>query len=551
MITPFRVALVVESEYLAAWQHLMLTRLLALDAVTLTAVVVQPARPKRFLQRVKHYLLQGLHWLDAHLFSTPLHALQLVTWLDLVGDIPIYQRDSPRFQQWVVASEHVELVLDLSQYPPSADLLTLSRYGVWRVFHGKAIIMDARYCGVDEYAQCVPEIGSGLLCWRHASASAELLFYATTSTDGVSLNRSIERTLWKMADFVPQRVQELLQVGATAFFSHTNRRYAPEAMPQFVTLPAEPSFARLARVGWQYPLNLARKLYTHWFCHEQWVLLARDVGGSAQDICLLEQFRKWMPPSDRFWADPFLISHAGQQYVFFEELLYSRGIGHLACMRLNADGSHSEPVTILERPYHLSYPFIFEYQGQYYLIPETAANQTIEVYRCEEFPQRWVLEKTLMGDVEAYDATLLEHAGRWWMFVSMRSHPNCSPSEALYLFYSDSPLSTHWQAHPQNPVVAQASLARPAGRIFEENGQLYRPSQNCAGMYGRGLNINRILQLDTQHYREETVSRCVPDGACNLNGVHTLGLGEQVTISDAVHVHHRFDWLQRWMAKLA
>lgn len=549
MATPFRVALVVESEYLAAWQHLLLTRLLAVEGVTLAAVIVQSTQPKHFMQYVKHYLMQGVHWLDGHLFKMPLRALQAVSWLDLLGDIPIYQVDSPRFQQWV-ASQRVELVVDLSQHPPLADMMTLSRYGVWRVFHGQATITDARYCGVNEYAQRAPEISAGLLCWRQVNAPAELLFYATTSTDSVSLNRGVERTLWRMADFVPQRLQELLQVGEGKFFTHTAQRYAVGTIPQFTAF-AEPSLTLLAWVCWQYPFNVARKLYMHWFCHEQWVLLARDVSGLEQDFCLLEQFRKLMPPRDRFWADPFLVNYAGQQYVFFEELLYSRGIGHLACMRLNADGSHSAPVTVLERPYHLSYPFVFEYQGQYYLIPETAANQTIEVYRCEEFPQRWVLEKTLMRGVEAYDATLLEHAGRWWMFVSMRQHPSCSPNEALYLFYSDNPLSTDWQAHPQNPVVAQASRARPAGRIFQENGQLYRPSQNCAGMYGRGLNINRILQLDTQHYREETVSRCVPDGAFDLNGVHTFGVGEKVTVADAVHVHHRFDWLQRWIAKLA
>lgn len=548
MATPFRVALVVESEYLAAWQHLLLTRLLAVDGVILAAVVMQPAPPRRFMQRIKHRLLQGLHWLDARLFNTPLRALQAVTWLDLVGDIPIYQVGSPRFSQWL-ASQHVELVLDLSQHPPSANLLRVSRYGVWRVFHGQAVITDAHYCGMNEYVQRAPEISAGLLCWRQVNAPAELLFYATTSTDSVSLNRGVERTLWKVADFVAQRVQELLQAGATAFFSHAAERYATGVMPELASLSAEPRLMLLAQVYAQYPLNFVRKVYNHWFYHEQWVLLARDASGLGQDCCLLEQFRKWMPPRDRFWADPFLISHAGQQYVFFEELLYSRGIGHLACMRLNADGSHAEPVTVLERPYHLSYPFIFQYQGQYYLIPETAANQTIEIYRCEAFPQRWVLEKTLMRGVEAYDATLLEHAGRWWMFVSMRQHPSCSPNEALYLFYSDNPLSTDWQPHPQNPVVAQASLARPAGRIFAKNGQLYRPSQNCAGGYGRGLNINRILQLDTQHYREVTVSRCVPDGAFDLHGVHTLGVGEQVTVADAVHVHHRFDWLQRWVAK--
>lgn len=541
----FRVALIVEGEYLPAWQCLMLQRLQAGGNAVLVAVIFRRPVMAGWWQRFTVAMLRVVTFFDGKLFKSPLTAQMPASLLDLLGDVTLCEAGSKRYQQWL-ASQPLDLAIDLSGQEPLAELLAQTRFGIWRYFHGHPAEWRDRYVGMREYAGRQDEILSGVTCCRPDQPS-ECLFFATTSTDPASINRGIERTLWKMADFIPQRLHELAQVGEHAFFHNASVR--ARQLPPVQPCTHAPGLLTLLAIVWRYPGNLVRKLYIALFRNEQWVLLTRQTGNDGK-LFALDYFRKLIPPRDRFWADPFVVMHDGEQYVFFEELLYGRGIGHLACIRLNADGSYSEAVTVLEKPYHLSYPFIFQYQGQYYLIPETAANRTVEVYRCEAFPHRWVFEKNLMTGVEAYDATLLEHGGRWWMFVSMRHHPHCSPNEALYLFHADSPLSTEWQAHPQNPVVALASHARPAGRIFEQAGKLYRPSQNCAGVYGRGLNINLITQLDTHHYSEETISHCMPDGEHDMNGLHTLGIGEHLAVSDAVHVHRRLGGLDRWLVRL-
>lgn len=544
----FRVALIVDGEYISAWQHLMLERMQAAGNVMLVAVIFRPPVNPSPAQRANCFLLSVLHWFDARLFKAPANAQAPTSFLDLVGDVMLCTAGSRRYREWLTEQE-LDLAIDLTGQEPLAAVMATARYGVWRHFQGSPAALDDSYVGIREYANRHDEIVSGVERCLSGQPSPERIFYATTSTDPVSINRGIERTLWKMADFIPQRLRELAEVGEDVFFHNVRGRIRqfPVTQQYAATIPG---LLTTLRILWRYPGSFIRKVYNALFRNEQWILLTREAG-DASSICTLEHFRKLIPPRDRFWADPFVVEHEGEQYVFFEELIYAQGLGHLACIRLNADGSHSEPVTILEKPYHLSYPFIFKHKGQYYLIPETAGNRTIEVYRCEMFPHRWVFEKNLMEDVEAYDSTLLEHAGRWWMFVSMRSHQSCSPNEALYLFHADDPLSTEWQAHPQNPVVARASHARPAGRIFEEGGKLYRPSQNCAGVYGRGLNINLIRQLDVHDYREETVSCCMPDGAYDMNGVHTLAIGENISVSDAVHVHRRLGMLDRWVVKLS
>jgi hypothetical protein len=41
---------------------------------------------------------------------------------------------------------------------------------------------------------------------------------------------------------------------------------------------------------------------------------------------------------------------------------------------------------VLERPYHLSYPYVFFVGDDAFMLPETAANGAIELYRAVSFP---------------------------------------------------------------------------------------------------------------------------------------------------------------------
>ncbi len=547
-VSTFRAALIVDGEYISAWQYWMLERLLASRSVVLVGVVFRQPDAFSCQRKMNTALLKVLQYFDGKLFKCPITARVPTNILPLLGDVTLCDAGSKRYQA-LLADQGLDVAIDLSGQAPLPELLSAAKYGIWRYFYGSPACLSDRYANIHEYADRRDEIISGVERCMAGQDSPECIFSATTSTDMASINRGVERTLWKMADFIPQRLHELALVGEADFFRNVRGRIQPAANPIRHYASASPGLSMTLRILLRYPRNFLRKLYNALFRNEQWVLMTKTTA-NATDAGVQEHFHKWIPPRDRFWADPFVLEHAGEQYIFFEELVYARGIGHLACVRLNADGSHTEPVTILEKPYHLSYPFVFQHQGQYYLIPETAGNHTVEVYRCEEFPHRWVFEKNLMEGVEAYDATLLEHEGRWWMFASMRQHQSCSPSEALYLFHADDPLSTEWQAHPQNPVVASAARARPAGRIFREAGNLYRPSQNCAGVYGRGLNVNLITQLDLQTYHEEMVSSYLPDGEHDMNGMHTLGIGMGVSVTDAVHVHRRLGILDRWMAKL-
>jgi len=267
------------------------------------------------------------------------------------------------------------------------------------------------------------------------------------------------------------------------------------------------------------------------FFFDQWFLMFQ-IGDEISHS--FWKFKKIIPPKDKFWADPFVIKKDNQYYIFLEEYVYKKRKAHIALMVMDEKGNYQKPIKILERPYHLSYPFVFRYQDSYYMIPETWNNNTIEVYKCIEFPLRWVFYKKLMENVHAVDSTLLFYKNKWWLFSAMKKSNQSDTCDELFLFYADNPLDSKWVPHPQNPLISDIRKARPGGRIYEYEGSLYRPSQDGSIRYGYGLVFNKITILNELEYKEETVKVVEPDWDKKILGLHTFCNENGLTVIDAI-----------------
>lgn len=278
---------------------------------------------------------------------------------------------------------------------------------------------------------------------------------------------------------------------------------------------------------------------------EQWIIVAFLWGkGQAQPAMV-----PLLPPRGTDWADPCVVSAGGRHHIFFEELVHGEDRGHISVVVMDGQGNPQPPARVLERPYHLSYPFVFEWQGGYYMVPETAQNRAIEAYRCVEFPSRWEFHKTLMAGVTATDATLFAHGGRWWLFANVRAHGDEPRHDDLFLFFADGPLSDRWQPHPKNPVVSDARQARPAGRVFTRDGRILRPSQDCSRRYGGALNINRVGILTGDDYGEKRIAHIAPAPGGRVRGIHTLGQSGPLVVVDLLVPAARHDGDQEeWRA---
>jgi hypothetical protein len=281
----------------------------------------------------------------------------------------------------------------------------------------------------------------------------------------------------------------------------------------------------LQRVMRRLDKELARRFFL-----DQWVIMIAKQADYRN--LRWEDFTPLMPDKDRYWGDPFVIRKDGRHFVYVEEKLYATGRGHIACLELDENGALAEHRVALRRDYHLSYPFVFEHGNELFMIPETAANRTVELYRCERFPDRWGFVKTLLRDVYAVDATLLEDEGGAWLFANVKE-PGGSSLNALHLFRGARADADEWRPHPKNPVVRDLGSARPAGRIFRQDGQWIRPAQDSRQRYGHALKFNRITRLDESGYNEECVASFEPRGG-NIRATHTFNQADGLTVIDAV-----------------
>ena len=437
-----------------------------------------------------------------------------------------------------IRAEGVDILFRLGFRILRGEVLEVARYGVWSYHHGDNRRMRGGPAGFWELTDGAPVVGVILQILNEDLDGGRVLSRSWHLPDALKLRRQSQNVFMQAMSHFPRQVERLHRLGPERYFAEVDRdNRDPDfySRPLFVAPGNGAALRRLARLYARYAASKCAQL----FFARQWVLLLRHArdGQLSQSMWRFDQL---LPPSDRIWADPFAIERDGQQYVFVEEMIRGSGRGHIAVMRVTPDGRCSVPVPVLEKPYHLSYPFLFEHDGELYMVPESAENRTIDAYRCVEFPLRWEHAATLMSDVFAVDATLHRHEDRWWMFVTLRESDETDCLDELHLFHADHPLSGDWRAHPSNPISTDVRDARPAGAILAFNGERYRPAQNGSVRYGYGIGLHRIETLTVDDYRETLVSSITPDWDRSLDATHTLNRSGDLTVGDASRRRFRF-----------
>jgi hypothetical protein len=240
-------------------------------------------------------------------------------------------------------------------------------------------------------------------------------------------------------------------------------------------------------------------------------------------------FRELPPAGKGFGAaDPFVVSHEGRDWLFAEEIP-PHGRGRLVVYESDARGWLADrPTVILEAGHHLSYPCIVRDRGEFFMIPETSEAARVELYRATRFPYEWTREAVLADGVRLVDTTPWRHNGHWYFFTTV-TH-GAIGMEAL-LFRSDT-LDGRWTAHPANPISSDARNSRMAGMLFERQGSLIRPAQDCTGSYGRAIRLNRIERLTPSEYHERTVETIEPSWHPRSERTHTLNAGGRWEVID-------------------
>lgn len=225
-----------------------------------------------------------------------------------------------------------------------------------------------------------------------------------------------------------------------------------------------------------------------------------------------------------FIADPFIITNGGSFYLFFEILDKSSGKGIIG-LATSPDGEQWEyDRVILREDFHLSYPYVFEFNKEYYMIPESSEANNVILYKARNFPYEWEKVNSLV-EGRYVDSSIFHYENRWWMFAAK--------SGKLHLFFSDT-LEKNWEEHPKSPlIINNYHVTRPGGRVIVDDNHIYRYTQDGRPHYGSAVRLFKITKLTQTEYEEELISVVLTgskkDMDWNKDGMHTI---DQLKLSD-------------------
>ena len=411
------------------------------------------------------------------------------------------------------------------------EILSCAKHGVWSFHHADNREYRGAPPGFWEMYEGNPVTGSILQVLTESLDGGRVIYRSLSATDFGSLYLTLNPLYWKTSEFAIRRLRDLYRYGWDYLQSLEEFNEADSYKKGIYRTPPTPVMSRfLARLALRKLYRRCRSLLfgerTQWFMAYRKRMAARsaltDRSGFSVVSC----------PRGRFYADPFLFKRDGKTYLFFEDFEFQKNRAAISYSEIDNQGRLSAPEKILDNGYHMSYPFVFESRGIVYMIPETRARKTIELYQATEFPRKWELVRIMAKDVLAVDATVFEHSGKFWLFTNVAVRGG-STFDELHLFHSDS-LEGEWTPHPKNPIVSDVCCARPAGALFFEGGKLIRPGQDCSLRYGYALTFNEVEVLSESDYREKPYSRIEPGWCPGSICTHTYNRTEEFEVLDGM-----------------
>ena len=544
-VKKLRVGIMLDSYRLEAWDYKMLEAITKSDYASIELILLNESRDERKSYKDKILVNRNLLFYIAYTkledrFGQPRPAFTPMDAKNLLKNVPVIgiKPKMDKYSDWFQAEDierikksNLDVIIRRGFRILKGDILTTAKYGVWSYHHDDNTVIRGIPTGFWETFNRMGERGVILQILTEDLDNGIVLYRSYFPCYSNFVNENNNHCFLRSSLFVSRTLKKLYNEGEKTFLANIERENKNLIFyngPLYVT----PTNFKFLIMVIKQACRLSTLYIPSQLFQRQWFLMY-----DLQDTISTSfwRFKKIIPPRDRFWADPHVFFKDDRYYIFIEEYIYKKKKGHISLIEMQQSGKYSDPVIVLEEPFHLSYPHVFEYNGTLYMIPETQQTKSINLYQCTSFPSDWKHRATLLDAIDAVDSTILFHKNKWWLFANIAEPEGTSPDNELYLFSSDNLLSHTWNSHPMNPVISDVKRARPAGKIFERNGITYRPSQCCNPRYGYGINLNEIVELTETNYVENEIAHIEPKWDKNLMGVHTFCHENRLTLIDGYY----------------
>ena len=254
-----------------------------------------------------------------------------------------------------------------------------------------------------------------------------------------------------------------------------------------------------------------------------------EIEFSENSIYSIEKL-KAQNDSTVFLADPFFVKEKDTFYLFFEHKK-NKSNGDVGLLTSKDGKKYQYRGTVLTQKFHLSYPQVFKYKNDFYMVPESKQANVVLLYKAHHFHFDWRICDTLIANVALVDPSIYLSDS---LNVIVASDYNLN----MYLYQADSLLGK-WKLH-KNPIALMGTEARDGGRFFADKNGLILPVQNCTKGYGYGVSLYRFSFHDGSY----DVKREIPFYLMANENIKEFNAGmHQLDIQriDSTHYYYVYD----------
>ncbi len=229
-------------------------------------------------------------------------------------------------------------------------------------------------------------------------------------------------------------------------------------------------------------------------------------------------------PKDRWFADPFILSHNDETIVLLvEEFLYKTRLGRIARLTIRKkDYQLISDEVVLELNSHLSFPAIKRESGHVYIYPENAAGLGLALYEYDSQLNQCTYIKTISPKPLA-DAIITDVFGEELMFTTQIPDHN-GKELSVYKFSSSIPFLS-------KVCSFESNIARNAGDWFKVDNTVYRPAQDCNGGYGMAVLLQKVCK-ESESFEFNTIRRIESTNPDYTTGCHTFNYYDGMCVID-------------------
>ena len=373
------VGVLVDSFDLPKWQTNLLTALKESDTSELSLVIAKKDANKSNINKegseIAHLFYKAHIWLDRLIYGSKDSPTYIVSTKVLFEDIPTIQYGGGDEQGYNLFDENelekiqnstLDIILNFGHGVLIDDILTSARFGVWFIGSGDYRERIGVVHGYHELIETHPELISSIQILGDHHKNDNLVYASSQITEYHSIDKNITK-LVKRNSLIFNRVLTSLH--------EKGQSYLEECIDKFKSseFNIEKKIRKLSLgfvlggYGTQAS-TLLFNVYKNAFFQDYWFLKIKI----EKDNEFSRDYKSFVDldsPKSVFWADPFVIARNDLFYLFVEELLFKTNKGHLSAVVLNKKGEILDSKIILEKPYHLSYPYMLAIDGVDYMIP--------------------------------------------------------------------------------------------------------------------------------------------------------------------------------------